>query len=179
MRNIVVHAAGSYEKLRLEENPDPLPTVGEVLVDVQAAGSTTPTASSAWASTSRRRSMLAGRSRPASRSPALSLRWGEGVADLAPGAPIFGVPRFGGYAVAVGTALRRHAGRLGPPPAQIRACAPNALGSCLGYGRRSASGARDAERGRGESIDRQVRASVPRSSDHADLDAGGRDARCG
>jgi hypothetical protein len=38
-------------------------------------------------------------------------------------------------AVAVGTALRRHAGRVGPPPAQIRACAANALSSCLGYER--------------------------------------------
>jgi hypothetical protein len=38
--------------------------------------------------------------------------------------------------IAVGTAL---ALRLGPPPAQIRAGAANALGSCLGFGRRSVS----------------------------------------
>ncbi len=43
--------------------------------------------------------------------------------------------------VAVGTALPLK--RLGPPPAQIPACAANALGSCLGYKRRSASPARD------------------------------------
>src|SRR5262249_7207720 len=36
--------------------------------------------------------------------------------------------------IAVGTALRQG---LGPPPAQIRACAANALGSCLGFDPRS------------------------------------------
>ncbi len=45
--------------------------------------------------------------------------------------------------VAVGTALPLE--RFGPPPAQIPASAANALGSCLGCKRRSASPARDGE----------------------------------
>ena len=36
----------------------------------------------------------------------------------------------------------------GRPPAQIPACAANALGSCLGWWRRSARWGRDASRGR-------------------------------
>jgi hypothetical protein len=40
------------------------------------------------------------------------------------------------------------------PPAQIPACAANALGSCLGFGRRSALRARDASRGRAVAIER-------------------------
>src|SRR5207247_2332322 len=44
--------------------------------------------------------------------------------------------------VAVGTALRPCG--LGLPPAQIPACGTTALGSCLGYERRTASQARDA-----------------------------------
>jgi hypothetical protein len=52
-----------------------------------------------------------------------------------------------GATIAVGTAL---AFRFGPPPARIRAGAANALGSCLGFGRRSVAPARGAGCGRVE-----------------------------
>src|SRR5262245_9251870 len=38
MRKIVVHRAGGYEALRLEEHPDPSPGRGEVLVATEAVG---------------------------------------------------------------------------------------------------------------------------------------------
>ena len=38
MRKVVIHAAGSYDALKVEEHPDPSPGAGEVLVRVAAAG---------------------------------------------------------------------------------------------------------------------------------------------
>ena len=49
----------------------------------------------------------------------------------------------------------------GRPPAQIPACAANALGSCLGFWRRSARWARDACSGREGAIVRRGGASAP------------------
>ena len=66
--------------------------------------------------------------------------------------------------VAVGTALPF---RIGPPPAQIRACAANALGSYLGYERRSGRLARDVGREVWVASVTIAAASSPRSSDLA------------
>jgi hypothetical protein len=52
---------------------------------------------------------------------------------------------------------------LGRPPAQIPACASNALGSCLGCWRRTACRARDAQYGRAVAIVWPGGACVPRS----------------
>jgi len=52
---------------------------------------------------------------------------------------------------------------LGPPPAQIPACASNAPGSCLGFWRRSVRWARGVGCGVWVAIDWQCGASVPRS----------------
>lgn len=38
MKKIVIHEAGSYEQLRIEEAPDPSPSPDEVVVDVRAIG---------------------------------------------------------------------------------------------------------------------------------------------
>ncbi|MDI1447513.1 medium chain dehydrogenase/reductase family protein [Polyangium sp. 6x1] len=38
MRKVVIHGPGSYDRLKLEEHPDPSPAPGEILVDVEAAG---------------------------------------------------------------------------------------------------------------------------------------------
>ncbi len=38
MRKVVIHRAGGYERLRIEEHPSPVPKPGEVLVDVEAIG---------------------------------------------------------------------------------------------------------------------------------------------
>ena len=65
--------------------------------------------------------------------------------------------RLFGASIAVGTAA------CGRPPAQIPACASNALGSCLGCWRRSARWARDAGCGRVVAIGLRGGASAPRS----------------
>jgi len=38
MRKVVIHRPGGYDRLRIEEAPDPVPGPGEVLVDVAATG---------------------------------------------------------------------------------------------------------------------------------------------
>src|SRR5437879_339510 len=38
MRKIVIHSAGGYGKLQLEEQPDPTPGAGEVVVETAAIG---------------------------------------------------------------------------------------------------------------------------------------------
>src|SRR5438876_6023157 len=53
-------------------------------------------------------------------------------------------------------------GRCRRPPAQIPACASNALGSCLGYERRTALSAKDAGRGRAGSIELRGDTCAPR-----------------
>jgi hypothetical protein len=49
----------------------------------------------------------------------------------------------------------------GRPPAQIPACAANALGSCLGFWRRSVSPGMDASRGRVVATGSRYRSSAP------------------
>jgi hypothetical protein len=76
-------------------------------------------------------------------------------------------PSRAGRSQAVSVGRGRDAG-CPAPPAQIPACAPNALGSCLGYERRSGQWARDAESWvRGATAGRAA-ASSPSSSGHAD-----------
>ena len=38
MKKVVIHKAGSYDQLRIEERPDPTPRAHEVVVDVRAIG---------------------------------------------------------------------------------------------------------------------------------------------
>jgi hypothetical protein len=64
--------------------------------------------------------------------------------------------------IAVGTALSTHG--VGPPPAQIRAGAISALGSCLGFWRQSGPRDRDAGYGLSEASARRLDSSAPNSS---------------
>jgi len=59
--------------------------------------------------------------------------------------------------------------RFGPPPAQIPACAANALGSCLEFERQSAVRATDAEHGPEAAISSRVERRVATSSECADF----------
>lgn len=38
MRKVMIHSAGSYDKLKIEEHPTPVPGPGEVLIEVRATG---------------------------------------------------------------------------------------------------------------------------------------------
>jgi synaptic vesicle membrane protein VAT-1 len=108
MRKIVIHSAGGYGKLQLEEQPDPTPGEGEVLVETAAIGVN-------FADCCVRLGVYASAKKyvgwpitpgfefagtvksvgPSGREKPASDR------DLAPGARVFGVVRFGAYATHV------------------------------------------------------------------------------
>ena len=48
MKKVVIHKAGSYDQLRLEEVPDPSPGPDEVVIDVRAIESITRMSSCVW-----------------------------------------------------------------------------------------------------------------------------------
>src|SRR5262245_6193955 len=106
MRTIVVHAAGSYDALRLEQRPDPVPARGEVLVDVQAAGVNYADCVVRMGLYESAKKYVGWPITPGFEVAGTVAALGEGVTDLALGARVFCVTRFGGYASRV--TLPRH-----------------------------------------------------------------------
>jgi NADPH:quinone reductase-like Zn-dependent oxidoreductase len=98
MRKIVIHAAGGHDRLRLEEHPDPIPTAGEVLVDVRAAGVNYADCVVRMGLYESAKKYVGWPITPGFEIAGTVAALGEGVTDLAPGARVFGVTRFGGYA---------------------------------------------------------------------------------
>lgn len=87
MRRIVIQRPGGYDRLRLEEAPDPEPGPGEVLVDVEAIGVN-------YADCVVRMGLYAS----AKRYVGWPITPGFEVAGTADGAEVIAVTRFGGYA---------------------------------------------------------------------------------
>jgi len=83
-----------------------------------------------------------------------------------------------GNAIAVGTGLRSGCG-LGPPPAQIPACTASALGSSLGFWRRSALRGRGAGCGRVVATGSRGGSCVPSPGRGAGCGAGARGTSAG
>ena len=104
MHKIVVHRPGGYERLALETHPDPpAPGPNEVLVDVRACGVN-------YADCIVRMGLYASAKKyvgwpitPGFEFAGSVAAAGPGVTDLAPGDPVFGVTRFGGYATRIVT----------------------------------------------------------------------------
>ncbi|WP_438037703.1 synaptic vesicle VAT-1 family membrane protein [Sorangium sp. So ce128] len=116
MRKIVVHEPGSHDKLRVEEHPDPSPGRGEVLVDVRAAGVNYADCVVRMGLYESAKKYVGWPITPGFEFAGTVAGLGEGVSDdLAPGAPVFGVTRFGGYASRV--AVPRH--QVFPLPARL------------------------------------------------------------
>jgi len=87
MKKIVVHKAGSYDRLVLEEHPDPVPGPDEVLVDVTAA-------SVNFADCSVRMGLYSS----AKEYVGWPITPGFDIAGTCDGRRVFGVTLFGGYA---------------------------------------------------------------------------------
>lgn len=98
MRKIVIHAPGSYEELRLEEHSDPTPAAGEVLVDVEAAGVNYADCVVRMGLYESAKKYVGWPITPGFEVAGTVAALGAGVTDLAVGARVFGVTRFGGYA---------------------------------------------------------------------------------
>jgi len=60
MPKIVIHSAGGNGKLQLEEQPDPTPGEGEMVVETAVIGVNSPIVASAWGSTRPPRNTSAG-----------------------------------------------------------------------------------------------------------------------
>lgn len=101
MRKIVIHAAGSYDKLRLEEHPDPAPGSGEVLIATQAAGVNYADCIIRMGLYESAKKYVGWPITPGFEVAGTVAALGAGVTDLELGAPVFGVTRFGGYASSV------------------------------------------------------------------------------
>lgn len=101
MRKVVIHKAGGYERLVVETHPDPVPAAGEVLVATEAIGVN-------YADCVIRMGLYASALEyvgwpitPGFEFAGTVVAVGEGVVDLAPGAKVLGVTRFGGYSTHV------------------------------------------------------------------------------
>ena len=98
MRRIVIARAGGYERLRLEEAPDPAPGRGELAIAVEAAGVN-------YADCVIRMGLYASAKKhvgwpitPGFEVAGTVAALGEDVAGPAVGTPVLAVTRFGGYA---------------------------------------------------------------------------------
>jgi synaptic vesicle membrane protein VAT-1 len=87
MRKIVIHKAGGYEQLKLEEHPDLLPAPGERLVEVRAAGVNYADVCVRWGVYSSAKEYVGWPITP-----------GFEFAGVSRGEEVFGVTRFGAYA---------------------------------------------------------------------------------
>jgi NADPH:quinone reductase-like Zn-dependent oxidoreductase len=101
MRKVVIHGPGSYDKLRIEEHPDPTPGPGEVLVDVDHAGVNYADCIVRMGLYESAKKYVGWPITPGFEVSGRVAALGEGAGDLELGAPVFGVTRFGGYATKV------------------------------------------------------------------------------
>jgi synaptic vesicle membrane protein VAT-1 len=98
LKLISIAKPGSYERLRLVDAPDPRPKPGEVLVDVRAVGVNFADVVIRLGLYESAKKYVGWPITPGFEVSGEVLETGEGVTDLEPGARVFGVTRFGGYA---------------------------------------------------------------------------------
>lgn len=98
MRTIVIHKAGSYDQLRLEEKPDPAPQPGEVAIAVEAAGVNYADCIVRMGLYESAKKYVGWPITPGFEVAGSVAALGDGVTDLEIGAKVLGVTRFGGYA---------------------------------------------------------------------------------
>jgi NADPH:quinone reductase-like Zn-dependent oxidoreductase len=97
MRKIVIHKPGGYERLVIEEHPDPVPGPGEVLIEVAAIGVN-------YADCVTRMGLYASAKHyvgypviPGFEVTGRVAACGAGITDLPPGTAVLAVTRFNGY----------------------------------------------------------------------------------
>lgn len=97
-RRVRIDAAGSYDRLRLIEEPTPRPGPGEVLIDVKAAGVNYADVIVRMGLYASAKELVGWPITPGFEVAGEVLAVGEGVSDLEVGARVFAVSLFGGYA---------------------------------------------------------------------------------
>lgn len=98
MKKIVIHSAGSYDQLRLEERPDPIPRPDEVLVDVRAIGINYADVIVRMGLYASAKEYVGWPITPGFEVSGVVERCGDGVEAFQPGDEVVAVTRFDGYA---------------------------------------------------------------------------------
>lgn len=98
MRKVVIHRPGGYERLVLEEHPDPAPKEGEILIRTEAAGVNYADCVVRWGFYESARQYVGFPITPGFEYAGEVAAVGSGVEDLPVGSKVFGVARFGAYA---------------------------------------------------------------------------------
>ena len=97
-RKVVIHKAGGHDKLKVEEAPVPAPGPGQVRIDVRAIGVNYADAIIRMGLYASARELVGWPITPGFEVAGVVGAVGEGVRDLAVGAPVLAVTKFGGYA---------------------------------------------------------------------------------
>jgi NADPH:quinone reductase-like Zn-dependent oxidoreductase len=97
-RKVVIHAAGGHDKLEVEASSVPAPGPGQVRIDVKAIGVNYADAIVRMGLYASAKEYVGWPITPGFEVAGTVGAVGEGVRDLAVGAPVFAVTRFGGYA---------------------------------------------------------------------------------
>ncbi len=100
-RRVVIHRAGSYDRLVVEPLAPPEPGPGEVAIDVRAAGVNYADSMVRMGLYKSAKEFVGWPITPGFEIAGVVRAVGEGVEDLAIGAPVFAVTLFGGYASTV------------------------------------------------------------------------------
>jgi NADPH:quinone reductase-like Zn-dependent oxidoreductase len=101
VRKVVIAKAGSYDRLKIEEHPDPRPGPGEVAIDVEAAGVNYADCVVRMGLYESAKTYVGWPITPGFEVSGSAVEVGEGVSDLMTGDPVLAVTRFGGYATRV------------------------------------------------------------------------------
>jgi NADPH:quinone reductase-like Zn-dependent oxidoreductase len=100
MRKIVIHRPGGYDRLALETAPDPRPSAGEALVEVEAIGVNYADVAVRMGLYSSARHYVGWPITPGFELAGRVVETGDGV-TFSTGDPVLGVTRFGAYATRV------------------------------------------------------------------------------
>lgn len=98
MRKIVIHRAGSYQRLSIEDHATPKPAPGEVLVEIQAAGVNYADVLIRMGLYRSAKEYVGWPITPGFEFGGEVLGLGDGVTEFEVGQAVYGVSRFGAYA---------------------------------------------------------------------------------
>lgn len=115
MRKVVIPRAGGYDRLTFETQPDPTPAPEEVVVTTEAIGVNYADCVIRMGLYASAKEYVGWPITPGFELAGTVSAVGSAVTDLAPGARVFGVTRFGGYSTHV--AVPRH--QVFPVPARF------------------------------------------------------------
>lgn len=97
MKKVVIHRPGGFQRLRLEEHPDPLPGSGEVRVSTRSIGVNFADCVVRMGLYKSAREFVGWPVTPGFEFSGVVSAVGEGVESFRVGEPVFGVTRFGAY----------------------------------------------------------------------------------